>query len=537
MRASSSRGARLALVAVALLSSSVAESARAQRNARADKPTGAEIAMKARTARLDRANAGSGAFQGKRIAFTPAVLPAGADLAAGQMIGLLENDVDGDETGLPAGRYNVFAAQLADGWHVYAESGGQIVREALRVTVTRRPGAPPEKKPRIRPVGWGVDVDLSGGIHEEALAPVASITVKATTPALHIGERAQYAIELRDAAGNLLAGRRIAWTSNAPTIAGTPLVGVASGVNPGTATLSAAIGGKTATVDVQVQPLTYYLFLGGVSVTNNTYRHVTSLGQTSTVTMSGGAGNCAICPPFNPGEVAWTISDPALATFSTSSNTLRIVPTRQGTATMTATYHGVQKSFVLTVEAAKAAQVTISPASLTVAQGQASQVSGYARDAVGVAMPSSTIVWSSTDPAIADVTPTGRVAGISPGIATIVATAQAVSSSIPVRVTLPPVASVTVSPAPLTVQQRALATLGATLKDQAGNVVTGRSVIWTSSNPLIADVTSGGTVIGVAPGVATITATSEGRAGSTSATVTAVATATDQPTETISFNW
>ena len=71
----------------------------------------------------------------------------------------------------------------------------------------------------------------------------------------------------------------------------------------------------------------------------------------------------------------------------------------------------------------------------------------------------------------------------------------------------------------------------------AGNVLSGRSVIWTSSNPLIADVTSGGTVIGVAPGVATITATSEGRAGSTSATVTAVATATDQPTETISFNW
>jgi uncharacterized protein YjdB len=204
--------------------------------------------------------------------------------------------------------------------------------------------------------------------------------------------------------------------------------------------------------------------------------------------MSGGAGNCSVCPPFNPSEVAWTISNPALATFSTSSNTLRIVPTQQGTATMTATYHGVQRSFVLTVGAAKAAQVTIAPTSLTVAQGQVSQISGYARDVTGAMMPSSTIVWSSTDPAIADVTPTGRVAGISPGIATIVATAQAVSSSIPVRVTLPLVASVTVSPAPLTVQQRALATLGATLKDQAGNVLTGRSVIWTSSAPSIADV-------------------------------------------------
>src|SRR5688572_13416353 len=152
MRARSSRDL-LALLAVALISTSVAGSALAQRAARVDKPTGAEIAMKARAARLDRANAGTGQFQGKRIAFTPAVLPPGADLAAGQMIGVLENDVEGDETGLPAGRYNVFAAQLADGWHVYAESGGQIVREALRVTVTRRPGATTEK-PRIRPVGW-----------------------------------------------------------------------------------------------------------------------------------------------------------------------------------------------------------------------------------------------------------------------------------------------------------------------------------------------------------------------------------------------
>jgi uncharacterized protein YjdB len=97
---------------------------------------------------------------------------------------------------------------------------------------------------------------------------------------------------------------------------------------------------------------------------------------------------------------------------------------------------------------------------------------------------------------------------------------------------------VTVDPATISVEQNQWGALTATLRDQSGAVLTNRSIVWTSSNPAIAEVTYSGRVVGVAAGSATITATSEGRTGRSTVTVTAPAVAsTDRLTESISFNW
>src|SRR5205814_4107300 len=55
----------------------------------------------------------------------------------------------------------------------------------------------------------------------------------------------------------------------------------------------------------------------------------------------------------------------------------------------------------------------------------------------------------------------------------------------------------------------------------AGNVLTGRTISWTSSNAAVATVSGTGLVSGVAAGSATITATSEGRSGQAQVTVAA----------------
>jgi hypothetical protein len=66
--------------------------------------------------------------------------------------------------------------------------------------------------------------------------------------------------------------------------------------------------------------------------------------------------------------------------------------------------------------------------------------------------------------------------------------------------------------------------LAATVKDQRGNVMTGRVVAWNSSDIGIATVSTDGLVTGVAVGPASITATVEGKVGSAAVTVlTAVA--------------
>ena len=86
----------------------------------------------------------------------------------------------------------------------------------------------------------------------------------------------------------------------------------------------------------------------------------------------------------------------------------------------------------------------------------------------------------------------------------------------------PPVATVTVSPANAGVFIGSVQQFTATLKDASGTVLTGRAVTWGSSSPTIAGVSVTGLVTGLLAGTSTITATSEGRSGSASLTVSVV---------------
>lgn len=90
--------------------------------------------------------------------------------------------------------------------------------------------------------------------------------------------------------------------------------------------------------------------------------------------------------------------------------------------------------------------------------------------------------------------------------------------------TVPPaVSTVQVSLAgTLTVGQSTQAT--AVLRDAAGNVLTGRTVTWSSSNTAAATVSGSGIVTGIGPGVAQISAASEGRTGSATVTVNSAST-------------
>src|SRR2546425_7002360 len=84
------------------------------------------------------------------------------------------------------------------------------------------------------------------------------------------------------------------------------------------------------------------------------------------------------------------------------------------------------------------------------------------------------------------------------------------------------VAWVSVGPASASVSVNQTAQLTATPKDASGNLLTGRTISWVSSNSGVATVNGSGLVTGVTVGPATITATSEGQSGTSSITVTAV---------------
>ena len=125
---------------------------------RKDKPTGREIAEKARNIRLDKDNSVRGMKGGKSVEFTGVKLNPLAsmdELEEGQVIGVLETEIEGDETGLPVGKYNMFITKENGDWHIYAESGGEVAGKAIRVSVKRHSWGDKEvDKPRFEEEGW-----------------------------------------------------------------------------------------------------------------------------------------------------------------------------------------------------------------------------------------------------------------------------------------------------------------------------------------------------------------------------------------------
>jgi hypothetical protein len=163
--------------------------------------------------------------------------------------------------------------------------------------------------------------------------------------------------------------------------------------------------------------------------------------------------------------------------------------------------------------------VSVQPSSATIDAGRTVQLTATARP-----KKISSFTWTSSNGSVATVSSTGLVTGIAAGTATITAAAGSASgtATITVRATTVPVASVTVTPNPSSVQVGATVQLTATLKDANGTTLTGRTVTWTTSAAAVATVSNSGLVNGVAAGLATITATSEGKSGTSALTVTSV---------------
>jgi len=178
---------------------------------------------------------------------------------------------------------------------------------------------------------------------------------------------------------------------------------------------------------------------------------------------------------------------------------------------------------------APVSSVVITPATASVVVGKTNQLGAVVKDAAGNVLTGRAIAWATTAAAVATVDANGLVTGVAVGTANITASSEGKSAQAAITVTVVPVASVTVTPNASAVKVGATTTLAATLADDQGNVLNGRSVTWSSSAPTIATIDgASGVVTGVATGTATMTATSEGKTGSTTVTVSAAVKPVDQ---------
>lgn len=170
--------------------------------------------------------------------------------------------------------------------------------------------------------------------------------------------------------------------------------------------------------------------------------------------------------------------------------------------------------------------VTVDVARIEIAPNVASALAGgtvpltaRAFDASGAAISAPILRWSSSDVSIATVAATGLVSALSPGTARIAVSSMGRSAVSTLTVLPRPVAALALSPTQTSVIVGRTTNLIAIPRDAAGATLAGRVVTFTSSDVSVATVRSDGTVTGVAPGTATIVATSEGRSAQAIVTV------------------
>ena len=169
--------------------------------------------------------------------------------------------------------------------------------------------------------------------------------------------------------------------------------------------------------------------------------------------------------------------------------------------------------------------IDVTPANASLEVGATQALLATVKDQSGNIMADQSLTWSSDNNAAATVSSSGMVTAVAAGAAKITATSGGKTGRSDITVLAPPpnpvVTSVTVSPPSTSVANGATVTLAATVKDQQGNVMAGQTIAWSTSDASVATVSSNGVVTGVAAGSATITATSSGKSGTSSITVTA----------------
>ncbi|MBX6332689.1 MAG: Ig domain-containing protein, partial [Gemmatimonadaceae bacterium] len=163
--------------------------------------------------------------------------------------------------------------------------------------------------------------------------------------------------------------------------------------------------------------------------------------------------------------------------------------------------------------------VQISPDTDSLEIGATTTLQATVRDANGAPVQNAQVFWNTENPQIATVSDQGVVTAVGLGTVRIAASSQGRSALASITVIPKPVASVTVKPSSWTLTVGQTVHLQATPLDANGTALSGRVVTWSSNNASVAAVDETGFVSALAPGSATITATSEGKSGTATITV------------------
>lgn len=223
------------------------------------------------------------------------------------------------------------------------------------------------------------------------------------------------------------------WSSDTPSVAtvsdASGSKGLVTGVAEGAAAVTAAYGSMTGSSAVTVTPAQL------TSIAVSPASASVAAGLTTQLTATGTYTDGSTADVTN--DATWASDTPSVATVSDASGSKGLVTgVAQGAATVSASVGSVSGSSSVTVTAAVAQSLTVSPSSASVARRHTVQLTATLHYSDGsTADVSSTATWSSSNVRIAAVSSTGLVTGKKPGTVTITATASGFSGTSTVTVT------------------------------------------------------------------------------------------------------
>ena len=334
-------------------------------------------------------------------------------------------------------------------------------------------------------------------------ADAVSLTVLPQVAAIaNVGSTFDFAVELLDADGDPAPGGDVTWESLDAGLATVSSSGRVFALAEGTARIVARSGVLADTAQVQIGSVQQAASIAIVP-------ELTSLdGPGSTAPLSillkDAAGG--MLPVSN---ITWSSNAPGIVRVSSAGV---VTGVSVGIAQITAKHGALEAYAAVEVggESQPARVVILSDADTINTIGATVDLAATVLDAAGNEVLSAGLSWSSLDPAAAIVGP-GRVAGVSKGIARIVARHGALADTAVVWVTpAPPSAQAALLD--VVPENDTIPSLGATLQltatvsDAQGQPIAGKAIGWQSLDAGVASVNSEGVVTAVAKGSARIVA-------------------------------
>jgi hypothetical protein len=232
--------------------------------------------------------------------------------------------------------------------------------------------------------------------------------------------------------------------------------------------------------------------------------------------------------PLTGRAVTWSSSNPSVATVTDAGVVTATVITgpTAAPATITATSGGRTGTALISVLPSVPATITASATALDLADGSTVQLTATVRDAMGNTLTGRLVSWRSSDTLTARVTQSGilRPAGFLNGgerQAFVIVALDSLRDSVTVTVQPTTAEALVITPGSPFLSPGRTRRLRAELRSAAGSVIYGEPVTWSATTPTVADITGDGLVVGVAEGIATVSATSAGRMADATVTVNA----------------